>query len=311
MTSQQTDRPADVPTLDAAHADGRGGILRGIAMTARPRQWAKNLLVFAAPATGSALADPAGVLATVAAFAAFCLVASGVYCFNDVIDAAGDRRHPIKRRRPVAAGAISVRSATLAGTTFVILGLAVAAVGGGAPLVGVLAGYLGLSVAYMVVLRGVALLDLAAIAGGFLLRAVGGGVAADVELSMWFLMVAGFGSLFLAAGKRRAEYVQLGDERTSHRRSLLEYTEPYLRYVQYASSTVAISAYAQWAFEGPTGGSIWSELSIVPFVLGIFRYALLLDGGRGAAPEDIVLGDPPLLGLGAAWVVLVAVAVYG
>lgn len=310
VTSQQTDRPADVPLLEAAHTDRRGGILRGIAVTARPRQWAKNLLVFAAPATGSALTDPAALLATVAAFAAFCLVASGVYCLNDVIDAKEDRRHPVKRDRPIAAGAISVRTASLAGTIFVILGLAVAAVGGGAPLVGVLAAYLGLSVAYMVVLRGVALLDIAAIAGGFLLRAVGGGVAADVELSMWFLMVAGFGSLFLAAGKRRAEYVQLGDERTTHRRSLLEYTESYLRYVQYASSTVAIAAYAQWAFEGPTGGSIWSELSIVPFVLGIFRYALLLDSGRGAAPEDVVLGDPSLLVLGVAWVVLVTVGVY-
>jgi decaprenyl-phosphate phosphoribosyltransferase len=310
VTSQQTDRPADLPLIEPAHADRPGGILRGIAATARPRQWAKNLLVFAAPATGSVLTDPAAVLATFAAFVAFCLVASGVYCLNDVIDAKEDRLHPVKRHRPVAAGAISARTATAAGTTFIIFGLVVAAVGGGAPLVGVLAAYLGLSVAYMVALRGVALLDIAAIAGGFLLRAVAGGVAADVELSMWFLMVAGFGSLFLAAGKRRAEYVQLGDERTSHRRSLLEYTDPYLRYVQYASSTVAIAAYAQWAFEGPTGGSIWSELSIIPFVLGIFRYALLLEGGRGAAPEDVVLGDAPLLVLGAAWVVLVAVGVY-
>jgi decaprenyl-phosphate phosphoribosyltransferase len=310
VASHSTDRSADVRLIAGEHSGGRSGLLRGLAVTARPRQWAKNLLVFAAPATGSALPDPATVLAVSLAFAAFCLVASGVYCLNDVIDAVGDRRHPVKRQRPVAAGAISARIAALAGSILIVLGLAVAAAGGGTSLVGVLTGYLGLSVAYMLVLRGVALLDLAAIAGGFLLRAVAGGVAADVELSMWFLMVAGFGSLFLAAGKRRAEYVQLGDERPSHRRSLLEYTEPYLRYVQYASSTVAIGAYAQWAFEGPTGGSIWSELSIIPFVLGVFRYALLLDRGRGAAPEDLVLGDPPLLALGAAWVVLVALAVY-
>jgi decaprenyl-phosphate phosphoribosyltransferase len=266
--------------------------------------------VFAAPATGSALTEPAALLATAAAFVAFCLIASGVYCFNDVIDAAGDQRHPTKRRRPVAAGEISPLTAVVSGVLLVVAGLGVAALGGGAGLVGVLTSYVALSVAYMFALRGIALLDIAAIAGGFLLRAVAGAVAADVELSMWFLMVAGFGSLFLAAGKRRAEYIQLGDERTSHRRSLLEYSEPYLRYLQYASSTVAIAAYAQWAFEGPTGGSVWSELSIFPFVLGIFRYALLLEVGQGAAPEEVVLRDPPLLVLGASWVLLVAIGVY-
>jgi len=182
--------------------------------------------------------------------------------------------------------------------------------GGGPGLLGVLAGYVGLSVAYTLVLRDIALIDLAAISGGFLLRAVAGGVAADVPLSMWFLMVAGFGSLFLAAGKRHAEYVQLGDARAEHRKSLREYSEPYLRYVQYASSTVVMAAYALWAFEGVAGGSLWSELSIIPFVLGIFRYALLLEHGRGAAPEEVVFSDVPLLVLGAAWIVLVATGVY-
>jgi decaprenyl-phosphate phosphoribosyltransferase len=310
VSSQQTHRSTTAHAPGVPGAGGRKGRAHAIAVTARPRQWAKNLLVFAAPATGSALTEPAALLATAAAFVAFCLIASGVYCFNDVIDAAGDQRHPTKRRRPVAAGEISPLIAVVSGVLLVVAGLGVAALGGGAGLVGVLTSYLALSVAYMFALRGIALLDIAAIAGGFLLRAVAGAVAADVELSMWFLMVAGFGSLFLAAGKRRAEYIQLGDERTTHRRSLLEYSEPYLRYLQYASSTVAIAAYAQWAFEGPTGGSVWSELSIFPFVLGIFRYALLLEVGRGAAPEEVVLRDPPLLVLGASWVLLVAIGVY-
>jgi decaprenyl-phosphate phosphoribosyltransferase len=310
VSSQQTHRSTTAHAPGVPGAGGRKGRAHAIAVTARPRQWAKNLLVFAAPATGSALTEPAALLATAAAFVAFCLIASGVYCFNDVIDAAGDQRHPTKRRRPVAAGEISPLIAVVSGVLLVVAGLGVAALGGGVGLVGVLNSYLALSVAYMFALRGIALLDIAAIAGGFLLRAVAGAVAADVDLSMWFLMVAGFGSLFLAAGKRRAEYIQLGDERTTHRRSLLEYSEPYLRYLQYASSTVAIAAYAQWAFEGPTGGSVWSELSIFPFVLGIFRYALLLEVGRGAAPEEVVLRDPPLLVLGASWVLLVAIGVY-
>jgi decaprenyl-phosphate phosphoribosyltransferase len=281
-----------------------------IVSTARPRQWAKNVLVFGAPATGGVLTEPAALTSTVAAFIAFCLVASGVYFVNDIADASTDRLHPTKRFRPVAAGQMSNPMAATLGALLISVGLAVGAWGGGLGLLAVLTGYVGLAVAYMLVLRDIALIDLAAISGGFLLRAVAGGVASGVPLSMWFLMVAGFGSMFLAAGKRHAEYVQLGDARADHRRSLHEYSEPYLRYVQYASSTVVMAAYALWAFEGVAGGSLWSELSIIPFVLGIFRYALLLEQGRGAAPEDVVLSDVPLLVLGAAWVILVAIGVY-
>jgi decaprenyl-phosphate phosphoribosyltransferase len=311
VPSEKIDLPADATARPAqVQSSPTRSLATAIASTARPRQWTKNLLVFGAPVTGGVLADPGVLTSTVAAFVAFCLVASGVYHFNDIVDAPTDRLHPTKKLRPIAAGRLSPQTAAVVGSLLIAAGLAIGTWGAGLGMLGVLSAYVLLSAAYMAALRDIALIDLAAISGGFLLRAVAGGVATGVPLSMWFLMVAGFGSLFLAAGKRRAEYVQLGDERTSHRRSLLEYTEPYLRYVQYASSTVAIAAYAQWAFEGPTGGSIWSELSIIPFVLGIFRYALLLEGGRGAAPEDVVLGDAPLLVLGAAWVVLVTVGVY-
>jgi decaprenyl-phosphate phosphoribosyltransferase len=127
---------------------------------------------------------------------------------------------------------------------------------------------------------------------------------------MWFLMVASFGSLFIATGKRYSELRQLGPGRPDQRPTLKEYTESYLRYIQYASSTVAISAYSLWAFEGAAGGSLWSELSIVPFVIGIFRYGLLLDRGEGATPEEILLRDGQLQLLGACWVGLVTIGVY-
>ncbi|HYZ13526.1 MAG TPA: decaprenyl-phosphate phosphoribosyltransferase, partial [Actinomycetota bacterium] len=104
---------------------------------------------------------------------------------------------------------------------------------------------------------------------------------------------------------------QLGADRGRHRRSLEEYSEVYLRYIQYSASTVTIAAYSLWAFEGAAGGTLWSSLSIIPFVLGIFRYAFLLDKGRGDAPEDVVLTDPSLLVLGASWVLLVVIGVYG
>jgi decaprenyl-phosphate phosphoribosyltransferase len=285
-------------------------VARALVVTARPRQWAKNVLVFGAPATGGVLSQPSALLAASGAFVAFCLVASGVYFINDLADAKADLRHPAKRLRPIASGAVSRRLAVMSASVLIIAGLAVSGLTAGWPLVAVVGGYVVLSFAYTFELRSIALLDLGAIAGGFLLRAVAGGVACDVPLSMWFLMVAGFGSLFLAAGKRRAEYVELGDDRRHHRRSLDEYSEPYLRYVQYTASTVTIAAYTQWAFEGAAGGTIWSGLSIIPFVLGILRYALHLERGRGATPEDVVLTDAPLLALGLAWIVLVGVGVY-
>jgi decaprenyl-phosphate phosphoribosyltransferase len=167
-----------------------------------------------------------------------------------------------------------------------------------------------LSMAYTFVLRGIVLVDLAAVAGGFVLRAAAGGVAVDVPLSSWFLIVACFGALFIATGKRRAEHSGLGEARGDHRRTLEEYSEPYLRYVMSSASTVTIAAYCLWAFEGASGRSLASALSILPFVLGIYRYAMLLDAGRGGAPEDIVLRDRPLQLCGLFWVLLVGLGVY-
>lgn len=278
--------------------------------TARPRQWVKNLLVFGAPATGGVLLEAEALAATILAFVAFSMAASGVYFINDVFDAPADRHHPVKRLRPVASGAMPGRTAIAYGAGFIGTGLAVAFAGAGWPLVGVVAGYVALALAYTFRLRSLALLDLAAITGGFLLRAVAGGVAVDVPLSNWFLIVASFGSLFLASGKRHAEFVRLGAERANHRASLDEYSETFLRYIQYSASTIAMAAYAQWTFEGEAGGTIWSGLSIIPFVLAIFRYGLLLEKGKGGAPEDAVLTDPPLLALGFSWVLLVALGVY-
>jgi decaprenyl-phosphate phosphoribosyltransferase len=139
--------------------------------------------------------------------------------------------------------------------------------------------------AYTFFLRRIALLDLAAIAGGFLLRAVAGGVATGVSLSNWFLIVASFGSLFLAAGKRHAEYVQLGAERANHRATLGEYSESFLRYIQYSSSTIAIAGYTLWAFEGAAGGTVWSGVSIIPFVLASFVTVCSLSRDEGRHPR--------------------------
>jgi decaprenyl-phosphate phosphoribosyltransferase len=288
----------------------RGGLARSLLVTARPRQWTKNVLVFGAPAVGGVLLRPDLLIVTILAFIAFCLASSGMYYVNDIVDRQVDREHWRKRLRPVAAGQLGLPLAAAVAVLLTAGGLAVAVWAGGWQLGAVLLGYVVLALAYTVWLRGIVLLDVAAVDGLFVLRAAAGGVAVGVPLSSWFLIVACFGALFIAVGKRRAEHRDLGFARGHHRRTLAEYSESYLRYIMSSASTVTIAAYCLWAFEGPSGQTVPSALSILPFVLGIYRYAMLLDAGSGDAPESIVLRDRPLQLSGLLWVVLVALGVY-
>ncbi|HEX5613547.1 MAG TPA: decaprenyl-phosphate phosphoribosyltransferase [Acidimicrobiia bacterium] len=279
---------------------------------ARPKQWLKNVLVFAAPGAAGLLTEGAALADTAVAFVCFCLAASGTYFINDALDAEADRQHADKRTRPVAAGEITPRAATAAGAVLVALAFALSFVATW-QLALVVGGYVVLTLAYSLWLKHEAVVDLAAVAAGFVLRAIAGGVAVEVEISPWFLIVAASGSLFMVTGKRHSEMLELGDDAANHRRSLALYSTAYLGFVRAVASSVAILAYCLWAFEKsePVGEPIWFELSIVPFVLGILRYAFLLDQGRGGAPEDLVLSDRTLLVVGFAWATLFAVAVHG
>lgn len=301
--------PDRVPQ-DTSSPRQRGGLGRALLVTARPRQWTKNVLVFGAPGTGAALLEPRLVTRTVLVFLAFCLASSGMYYVNDIVDRPMDRAHPRKRLRPIASGQLAVVPALAVAMLLVIGGVVVAVWAGGPPVAAVVAAYVALALAYTFALRNIVLVDLAAVAGGFVLRAAAGGVAVDVPLSSWFLLVACFGALFIATGKRWAEHSYLGQSRGDHRKTLEEYSEPFLRYVMTSSSTVTITAYCLWAFEGASGRSLAAALSILPFVLGVYRYAMLLDAGRGGAPEEVVLRDRPLQLCGLLWVLLVAVGVY-
>ncbi|MEX2253255.1 MAG: decaprenyl-phosphate phosphoribosyltransferase [Thermoleophilaceae bacterium] len=283
---------------------------RALLVAVRPRQWLKNLLVLAAPLAAGVLGLNGVLVEVAAAFVAFCLAASGSYLLNDVLDVEADRRHPVKRMRPVAAGAISVRLASGIGIGMIAAALALAAAVR-LEFLGVVVLYVAITTAYSLWLKHVAVVDLAVVASGFVLRAVAGGAAVGVPLSRWFLIVASFGSLFMVAGKRYGEHDELGEERASVRPTLAEYPREYLRYVWMLASGVAITAYCLWAFEqGGSASSPWYGLTIVPFVLGVLRYALLLESGRGSAPEDVVLGDGTLKFCGFAWVILFGIAVY-
>ena len=291
---------------------GSTSLVGAVVRTIRPRQWLKNVLVFGAPAAAGDLTHRSPLLYSLAAFVIFCLAASGTYCLNDVVDREADRRHPVKRNRPVASGEVSVRLAVGLGGALLALALAGSAAIGRPRLALVVAIYVGVTVAYSLWLKHEPILDLGAVAAGFVLRAIAGGVATHVPLSNWFIIVACFGSLFMVAGKREAEMMLLGDEGEGHRATLGAYTASFLRHVRSVASAVTMTGYCLWAFEKAQGssGAIWYELSIVPFVLGVLRYALLVDAGHGGAPEDVVLGDRTLQLLGVSLAVLFAIGVY-
>ncbi len=277
----------------------------------RPRQWVKNVLVLAAPAAAGLLTDPAVLGPALMAGVAFCLAASGTYLLNDVADREADRRHPVKRHRPIAAGELDPRIAVVAAVMLFVSAGAVAA-WVSAPLLAVLAGYVALTTTYSGKLKHIPIVDLVAVAAGFVLRAVAGGVAADVELSPWFLVVASFGALYLIAGKRHAELKALGDGGGAHRATLAEYSTAYTQLLVITTAAVTLLAYCLWAFEDQgRGGGLWTGLSVGPFVIAVLRYALLVDRGQGGDPVETMLGDRELRWAVVVCAALVVVGVHG
>ncbi|MCW2651303.1 MAG: Phosphoribose diphosphate:decaprenyl-phosphate phosphoribosyltransferase [Mycobacterium sp.] len=284
----------------------------GIVKAIRPRQWVKNLLVLVAPLAalgGGVRYDYVDMLARVAiAFVAFSLAASAVYLINDVRDVEADRAHPTKRFRPIAAGVVPE---WMAYTLAVVLGLASLAIAWMVTpnLALVMAIYIGIQLAYCFGLKHQAVLDLCIVSSGFLIRAIAGGVATNIPLSQWFLLVMAFGSLFMAAGKRYAE-LQLS-ERTGAkiRKSLESYTGTYLRFVWTMSATAVVVCYGLWAFERDGHSGSWFVVSMIPFTIAILRYAVDVDGGMAGEPEEIALRDRVLQLLALAWIGTVCAAV--
>jgi decaprenyl-phosphate phosphoribosyltransferase len=304
-----------VPTTSGADPgpspQSSGSLLSGLIRTARPKQWMKNVLVVAAPAAAGVLDHGSVVFDTVVAFVAFSLAASGTYFLNDAFDVEADRRHAKKRHRPIAAGVVPVNTARVVGVVLLAAGIGVSFVANW-HLALVIGTYIAFTTTYSAWLKHVAVIDLGMVAAGFVLRLIAGAVAVDVRISVWFIVVGSFGSLFMVAGKRHAEHLDLGVERAGHRATLEDYSVEYLGYVRSVASGVAMVAYCLWAFDDQIHhtGIVWFELSIVPFVLAFLRYALLVERGQGGAPEDVVLMDRPLQALAALWVVIVAIGLY-
>ncbi|MEY4010158.1 MAG: hypothetical protein RLZZ93_850 [Actinomycetota bacterium] len=287
-------------------------MIGAVVREARPKQWLKNVLVFAAPA---ALGDISTdlVVRSVVVFVAFCMTASGTYYWNDIKDVEADRAHPTKRNRPIASGAVPLGVARMVGTLLLLggplLAFAVRPEAGG--VVGL---YAILTVGYSVSWKHIALLDLALVASGFVLRAMAGAAGTDTRMSSWFVMCTSFGSFFIVAGKRFAELLEMGDNATVTRRSLSAYSVPYLRQLLSVSCTATVVSYCLWAFENgesASGALPWHGLSIVPMVLALLRYMMVLERGGGGAPEEVFTKDRSLQLYGLAWVVVYALGVYG
>lgn len=266
----------------------------------RPKQWIKNLLVFAVPLAAGEVSNAEVMAAAAMAFVVLTLAAAAVYLVNDVRDVEKDRLHPTKSTRPIAAGTVSPRTALGTAALFSFAALAIPAVLGEWGLLAIVVAYVVLQAGYQAGLRDVVLLDIVIVAAGFVLRAVAGGVTSEVLISNWFLMVTGASALFMVSAKRFGELVTHG---SSMRQSLDNYTESYLRTIWTSSMFAAVVFYALWAVDlGSSRDDHFAVLSIVPFSLIMLRYAFHADRGAAEAPETIVLTDRVLQLMAVVWV---------
>lgn len=309
MSEAEASTTAAAPAPPLLLPAPRRGPLMGLVALGRPRQWMKNLLVVAAAGAAGALGHDDVLGRVLAAGAAFCLISAGIYALNDVRDHHEDRGHPSKRLRPVAAQELTPRAATIAGLLWLAAGLAVCLAISPWLLLAA-GGYIALTVSYTLLWRSVPVVELAALAGGFVLRALAGGAAGPTPLSVWFLLVVSFAAVFAATGKRLGELVRATAMHGSMRSVLRRYSPAGLRAVLALSGLGAICAYAAWALAGPAPGDLpWRALTFLPFAASLARYGRLATRGAAETPEQLVLTDRVLALSVAAWIVLFGLSV--
>jgi 4-hydroxybenzoate polyprenyltransferase len=270
----------------------------------RPRQWVKNLLLFAGIIFAAELGDPIRWLEAVLAFVAYCAASSAAYLVNDVRDRAADRAHPVKRRRPIARGELRPKAAAVIAGVLALAAVSIV-VGLGLPSLLCLAGFLLLQAAYTSRLKHVVLVDVLTIAALFVVRAAAGAVAVDVVISPWLLVCTALLALFLALGKRRAELVLVGADRAPGRAVLEGYSIALVDQLLAAVAGATIVAYALYTV---TARDSLALVVTLPFVVfGLCRYLQLLHRrDMGEEPENVLLGDLPILVTVAVWAALCA-----
>lgn len=287
--------------------------LRGLIRTMRPKQWSKNAFVFAGLMFDQQLLEPEPFGRVLLAFALLCLSASTIYIINDLVDIERDRSHPRKRKRPLPSGQLPIPLAISAAIVFPLAALGISALYS-LPLTAVLAAYLALHIAYSFWLKNIVIIDVFAIAAGFILRLVAGIVVIDVSrFSPWLYVCAGLLALFLAVGKRRQELLLLDDNAEAHRMTYREYNLPLLDDMLRMVTTGSVLTYMLYTIEAPTIRSNGHRMMLtIPFVVyGIFRYLYLIHvRGEGSAPDELLFQDPPLLVDVILWVTAVGILLY-
>jgi 4-hydroxybenzoate polyprenyltransferase len=287
--------------------------VRGLIRTMRPTQWSKNGFAFAGIMFDKQLTDPEPFARVLITFILLCLVASSIYIINDLVDIDRDRLHPKKRYRPLPSGQLPIRWAVVTAITFPVVALAVSLFLSTA-LTAVLAGYLVLHIAYSFWLKNVVIIDVFAIAAGFILRLVAGIVVIDVaNFSPWLYICAGLLALFLAIGKRRQELILMAADAVDYRTAYKEYSMPLLDDMLRMVTTGSVLTYMLYTIEAPTIRSNGHRMMLtIPFVIyGIFRYLYLIHvRGKGSAPDELLFEDWPLLGTVVLWGLTIIMLLY-
>lgn len=287
-------RPATLVELPARRSPAAAAFV-----ALRPRQWSKNLLVFAGIVFAAKMGDPVRWVEACAAFVAYCAASSASYLVNDVRDAPHDRLHPVKRTRPIASRELSPRSALVLAGALLALALGLAAALGPASL-GLLLAFVALQVAYTVWLKHVVLIDVMTIGALFVIRAAAGAAAVDVRISPWLLLCTALLALFLALAKRRGELVLVGAEATPGRPVLEGYSLALVDQLVAVVAASTVIAYSLYTF---TASDSKAMMVTIPFVLfGVFRYLLLVHRhDLGEEPENVLISDVPILVCVALW----------
>jgi 4-hydroxybenzoate polyprenyltransferase len=316
MKAEVGERPAhasrEIPAPREGHLfSPRARLLLAVVQALRPKQWSKNVLVFAGLVFTYNLRNEAMLATTLAAFAVFCALSSAGYLWNDIRDLAADRLHPTKKLRPIASGRLSLGLASAIALVLAAGGLGVAFAL--RPSFGLVAtAYLGLTIAYSLWLKHLVLIDIFGISAGFVLRAVGGAVVIGVPVSPWLYVCTVLGSLLLALGKRRHELVLLTDDASAHRKNLEQYTLELIDQLILIVASATIMAYSLYTFSAENLPRDHSMMLTIPLVLyGVFRYLYLVRVRRqGGAPEDMLLADPGLLATVIGWGLLSVAILY-
>ena len=282
----------------------RRGVLRAAIVSLRPRQWSKNLLLFAGIVFAAKLGDAGRWGEAAAIFVAYCGASSAAYLLNDLQDAADDRLHPVKRERPIARGELKPERALVLAALLAAGALAIAAALGFVSLLFLL-GFIALQLAYSLGLKRIVLVDVFVIAGLFVIRAAAGAAAVDVRISPWLLVFTALLALFLGLAKRRGELVLVHAEETPGRPALGGYSLTLVDRLLNVVATATAGAYAAYAV---TAHSAWMALTLPFVVLGLGRYLVLVHRhDLGEEPEQLLLADRVILATVAAWAVLSAV----